>query len=142
MAFLTDAMLGRLTRYLRMMGYDVVYAPDVNLETDDEIIAFAERTDRRIITRDTEITARTDAMQIDSLEIEDQLRELQDHGFTLRLTEPSRCSLCNAELRETNESPDHVATGEVWRCVECGQHYWKGSHWRDVIRTLEEIRDS
>lgn len=143
MAFLADAMLGSLTRYLRMMGYDVLYAPDVDAETDDEIIALAEKTDRRIITRDTEVAGRTEAIHLESLEVEGQLRELDTQGFRLELTGPSRCSLCNGELRPAEDSPENAPDDQrVWCCSECGQYYWKGSHWRDVRETLEEIRET
>lgn len=126
-----------------MMGYDVLYAPDESMETDDEVIEFAERTDRCIVTRDRDIAARTDAVLIDSLEVEDQLRELRSKGFTLELTTPTRCSLCNGELTPTEDHSENAPHDQrVWVCGECGQHYWKGSHWRDVRETLEEIKDS
>lgn len=141
MAFLADAMLGKLTRYLRMMGYDVEYAGDHDVETDNDLLRLAEQTDRRIITRDTEIASQTDATLLETLEIQDQLTELHDKGFNLQLTTPSRCSVCNAELRQTAEHPEHAPSEQrVWRCRECGKHYWKGSHWRDVEKTLEDIR--
>lgn len=136
-------MLGKLTRYLRMMGYDVVYASDIDAETDQELINAAEESNRRIITRDKEIASKTDAILLKSKDINNQLRELITAGVELRLDYPTRCSLCNSELHETDENPEHAPSQKrVWECSGCGQYYWKGSHWFDVQETLRDIRNT
>jgi len=72
--------------------------------------------------------------------IDGQLRELRDAGFDLALGEPARCSACNGRLARVEESTPAYAPdpGEepVWRCVDCGQCYWQGSHWDDVAERL------
>lgn len=140
---LADGMLGKLTRYLRMCGYDVIYAPDRDFESEDDLIRFAIRDDRVVMTRDRSLSIRSAGVLLKSLDIEDQLRELEDRGFHLELTEPRICSLCNGSLTRIPEkrgtptyTPD-PSEQAVWRCPDCDQHYWRGSHWEDVRRTLE-----
>ena len=143
---LLDAMLGKLTTYLRMGGYDAAYALDRGVETDDEILALAEAEDRRIVTRDAVMAARTDdAILLTGREITDQLRQVTAAGLDLSLDEPTRCSTCNGRL---DRVPDGAAVPDsapdpteqaVWRCRDCGQQFWKGSHWDDVAGRLDAL---
>lgn len=146
-ALLLDVMLGKLATYLRMCGYDAAYALDRDEEADDRLLAMAREEDQLLITRDAELARRADdrGLLLESKRIADQLRELASAGFELTLTEPARCSACNATLvavegRESTPEyapdPDEV---RVWRCPACGQHFWKGSHWDSVAETLAEL---
>ena len=145
--FLCDAMLGKLARYLRMCGHDTAYALDRGVEDDDEIRRLARADDRRLLTRDADLAARTDgALELSAKCIEGQLRELADAGVRLSLPEtPRRCGRCNGRLdpvSETATTPDSAPTPtetDVWRCERCGQHFWKGSHWDDVAGTIDGI---
>ena len=142
-----DAMLGKLATYLRMCGYDAVYALDDDLEDDDEILARTHANDRTLVTRDRDIAAQAEqSVCLRHREIEDQLRELVDAGFDLALADtPVRCSECNGSLtavdraRATPEYAPDPAEVAVWRCVDCGQHFWQGSHWDDVAETVSGI---
>ena len=140
---LADAMLGRLVTYLRMCGHDTVYAPDAGLEDDDEIRAVAREESRRLLTRDRELGARAaDAVVLTSKNIDDKLAELAAAGVELSLTEPCRCGNCNGQLKRVSpatETATHApdpATTDVWQCRDCGQQFWKGSHWADVAERL------
>ncbi|MDP3012568.1 MAG: DUF5615 family PIN-like protein, partial [Candidatus Hydromicrobium sp.] len=55
MKFIADIMVGKLARYMRMAGYDVMY---INNASDDQIIKIARETDRIILTRDSLMLAR------------------------------------------------------------------------------------
>lgn len=145
---LTDTMLGSLTTYLRMCGYDTVYALDADLESDEEIRRYAQRESRVVLTRDRELAASTDdAVLLERRDVEAQLEEVVEAGIGLALPEtPQRCSTCNGRLepvapedRTPEYAPDPLST-DVWRCRECGQHFWKGSHWDDVADTLASIQ--
>ena len=142
-------MLGKLATYLRMCGYDAAYALDRGVEDDDRLRDLAAAEDRRLLTRDADLAARTpNALLIESLGIEDQLRELLAAGYDLApAAEPGRCGACNGPLERVDPgeqtppyAPDPDQGAEtVWRCTACGQHFWKGSHWRDVVERLRSL---
>lgn len=147
--FLLDTMLGKLATYLRMCGYDAAYTLDDGIEDDDAILERVRESDRTLVTRDRELADRApDAILLQSREVEDQLRELAAAGVDLSLAEePSRCGVCNGLLERvapTDRTPEYApdpADVDVWRCDDCGQHFWQGSHWDDVAATLSELAD-
>ena len=148
MRLLLDAMLGKLARYLRMCGYDAAYTLDRGVEADEAILTLAEAEGRRIVTRDASLAARADdAVLLESRAIEDQLREFRAAGFELTLTEPERCGRCNGRLeRIPDDAPrpaDAPDPGEqrIWRCPDCGQLFWRGSHWEDVRERLAGLEE-
>jgi len=146
-ALLVDDMLGKLSTYLRMCGYDATYTPDRGVDTDEDVFALAHTEGRLVVTRDTDLAQRADrAVLLSAREVTGQLRELRDAGFELSLAEePARCSACNGLLEgvdRTEPTPDYAPDPHdeaVWRCRECGQHFWRGSHWDDVAATLSSL---
>ncbi|QSG09311.1 Mut7-C RNAse domain-containing protein [Halapricum desulfuricans] len=146
-ALLLDTMLGKLGTYLRMCGYDAAYALNRGVEDDDEIVALAQTEGRTVVTRDVSLARQApEAVLIESRDTVDQLREFRDAGFDLELeAEPSRCGACNAPLTRVapeEPTPDYAPEPDyeaVWRCRECGQHFWRGSHWDDVEETLSKL---
>src|SRR5262245_17551649 len=98
--FLADCMLGRLAKWLRVLGYDCRY--DRRAE-DAEIVRLAEAENRVILTRDVRLTQRRRARRfllIDSVDPVEQLRQVAA-AFSL-VPDPqrilSRCLRCNATL--------------------------------------------
>lgn len=144
---LLDVMLGKLATYLRMCGYDTAYALDRDVEADDRVLATAREEGRTLVTRDEGLAARRDdSVLVRSKAVGDQLRELVDAGFALDLGErPRRCSRCNGRLEPVDEAastPDYAPDAEerdLWRCPDCGQYFWRGSHWDDVAERLSEL---
>lgn len=143
---LVDVMCGKLATYLRMCGYDTAYALDRGIEADEAILELARREDRLLLTRDVELARRAGdrGRRVEAREPTEQLAELAAMGFDLNLR-VVRCASCNGELIEIDAAqstpidvPDPVDT-PVWRCPACGQHFWRGSHWTDLERTLSEI---
>jgi len=144
---LTDVMLGTLTTYLRFVGHDTVYALDEEIEADDAVLDRAREGDRTLLTRDRDLAARApDSVLLTGHEIEDQLAELAEAGFDLDLPpEPTRCGVCNGPLERVGAhepAPEYAPEpggGPVWRCRDCGQHFWRGSHWSDVRQRLGAV---
>jgi len=147
-----DVMCGKLATYLRMCGYDAAYALALPIGSDedvpdDELLTYAQDTGRRIVTRDRDLARRAeDAVLLKRRETEDQLGELVAAGFVLSVDEePSFCGACNGPLTGVSPeepTPDYApdpATVDVWRCQSCGQHFWKGSHWDDVVETVQTL---
>lgn len=142
MRLLADAMLGSLARVCRMCGHDTAYCLDRGVEADDEVLALALREDRTLLTRDRQLAARApDSVLLESKAVDDQLAELVAAGVDLSLSPGGRCGACNGELRELGSGEQRAeyvpeGAGPVWRCVECGQQFYRGSHWRDVENRL------
>ncbi|MFC7166589.1 Mut7-C RNAse domain-containing protein [Halospeciosus flavus] len=144
-ALLCDVMLGSLARILRMCGYDTAYALDRGVEADDRLLRIAREEDRLVLTRDVQLAERAGerGVLLRARDTDDQLRELAEHGLALALDEPERCSKCNGRVERVGdgEFPDYVPddADPVWRCRDCGQYFWRGSHWADVRERLEDV---
>ena len=146
--FLLDVMLGKLAVYLRVCGYDTVYALDREIEADEEIAALADREARLLLTRDIELADRVDtALCLRSRDVTEQLAELTDAGIDLEIApEPTRCGRCNGKLLAISpktETPEYAPDSteiDCWRCRSCGQLFWKGSHYDRMKETLENVR--
>ncbi|MFC6720489.1 Mut7-C RNAse domain-containing protein [Halobacteriaceae bacterium SHR40] len=143
---LLDAMVGRLRTYLRICGHDTLYALDEDLESDRAIRKRAASDGRILITRDRRLATRTeDAILLESKEIEEQLTELSTAGIALEPTdEPEYCGVCNGPLEAlpdgeepVEEAPDDQE--RIWYCLDCGQQFWKGSHWERIEATLDSV---
>lgn len=146
MRFLCDAMLGRLSHWLRLLGYDTAYS-----DAGDHELARQTRAEGRILlTRDTQLAERRgiQALLIRSETLDDQLRQViqefdltQSKGF-------SRCPICNTPLCRIPKSavrdqvPSYVFHNHTsfQECPGCGKIYWRGSHWqriRDQFKALD-----
>lgn len=140
--FLLDVMLGKLATYLRMCGYDAAYALDRGVEADDRIRDLALAEDRTLLTRDEQLAERTpDSLLLTERDVRDQLRELSAEGVDLSLAvPPARCGNCNGRLEPVDDAPEHAPDdADCYRCRDCGQYFWKGSHWADVAETLASL---
>ncbi len=149
MKFIADAMLGRLARWLRFLGFDTLYYPDIR---DARLISIAREEDRFILTRDTrliQIKGLEDYLLIHSNNTLQQLIEVIE---TLQLKEcrfPGRCVACNGLLKtvpDKNEVRDSVpeyvflSSNMFSRCGDCGRVYWEGSHAGHFKEMLEKIK--
>lgn len=148
MRLLADAMLGRLAKWLRILGYDTAYLAD----TDDfAVMRLARAEERLVLTRDHALAGRRGvrALLVESEVLEDQLRQVcaavglpPDASF-------SRCPVCNQSLVEaspelvTARLPPYVqrAHTRFSVCVACDRLYWPGSHWRRMQALVAELRD-
>ncbi|MUV60456.1 Mut7-C RNAse domain-containing protein [Halobacterium sp. CBA1126] len=143
MRVLLDAMLGSLATLLRMCGHDAAYCLDRGVEDDDAVRDLAAREDRVLVTRDRELAERAlESVLLESKDVDDQLRELADAGVDLTPAPGERCGACNGVLEEAiGEFPTYVPddAAPVWRCEDCGQYFWEGSHWAGVEARLEEL---
>lgn len=143
--FITDRMLGTLTRYLRFMGYDTSSANCLeagNAREDTLLLELAEQEGRVLLTRDAELARRGKdrAVYIKSEEVMEQVRQLITRGLIQKRLRLSRCSLCNTLLREasTCEIGQAEYAPKDWRdlhffwCEKCRKLYWNGSHGKQL----------
>lgn len=146
-SFLLDVMCGTLAVYLRMCGYDAAYAGDCDIVDDEKLLEWARTDSRCLLTRDVELAGRAErGVLLETLDVEDQLAELAAFGVELELADPpTRCGRCNGRLDTVEPTADTPAYApdpsetECLRCRDCGQYFWKGSHWNRVRATLDEL---
>ncbi|BCU70395.1 Mut7-C RNAse domain-containing protein [Stygiolobus caldivivus] len=136
--FVVDAMLGKLARWLRILGYDTAYS---NSFEDWKILRIASEENRIILTRDRGLCSRARKKGLEcfyvlpGLKIEEVLAKLAlKYHIDLSIIDPnfSRCSVCNGVLKKINDN--------YWECTKCHKKYWKGSHWRTIENTLIRAR--
>lgn len=151
-AFLADTMLGRLTRWLRILGYDTAYERHL---PDDALIERVVRENRWLLTRDGYLAKRKALRGRHTLLTSDHLGDqLQQLGRDLHLAlkvdagAASRCAECNAVLEPipheeaARRVPPFVAGRhtEFIHCPGCGRIYWPGTHWTHFLDQLEQLR--
>lgn len=152
MKFIADGMLGKLTRWLRMLGQDVKYS---NQFEDDELITLAKEEQRVLLTRDMELYQRAISKGVEAFYVEGQTEAARLSELSKRFDIPlridmarSRCPKCNAKIQP---SPKEALVGKVekntfayyddfWECPDCGSVYWQGAHWSRIRATLEEAK--
>ena len=150
MNFVVDGMLGKLTRWLRMMGHDVKYS---NKLDDAELMVIAKKESRVLLTRDLALYQRAIAKGIEAFYVEgmtepERLAELA-RRFSIPLVidlKSSRCPRCNAPLQSVPKEKvvDRVEKNTFahydafWECPNCRHVYWQGAHWTKIRATLED----
>jgi uncharacterized protein len=145
--FLCDVMLGKLARYLRLLGLDAVYLRDLSAlksmsQTEEPFVFITRRTkpvgDVPVVVLHSELTRQ-------------QLGELK--GFLKPLIDPSkvlnRCIECNVLLEHADKDDvEHRVPEFVFhhyrnfkRCLLCGRIYWEGSHAQHMSGLVKELLD-
>ncbi|MFP3318210.1 MAG: Mut7-C RNAse domain-containing protein [Thermoplasmata archaeon] len=146
MKFITDHMLGRLAKYLRLLGYDTLY-PDYSMD-DNSIIDMAKSEGRILITRDKLLYSKyRDSILIKSENYMEQLREVNNKIGLKTENMLSRCSVCNVPLEKIDKEnvrgkvPENVFnTHDVFFiCPKCKRVYWMGTHTKKIIETFREV---
>jgi len=139
-------MLGRLARWLRVLGYDTSY---YNLPHDRQIDLFLEHGRILLSRRAGTVEAYSPSVIINEDRVGEQLRELREElelkpAFECLFT---RCLLCNSPLLEAGRKdasdtvPDYVLyrnMGRIRRCPECNRFFWPGSHRERMLQQLAD----
>lgn len=139
-------MLGRLAKWLRLLGYDTAYQNDA---TDYELARRARAEGRLLLTCDRELSARRGlrTLLIRSQQLEDQLHEVREALGPPPELSLSRCSVCNVVLEEipaqgvADRVPRYVleTNAQFRHCPSCGRIYWSGSHVEAMEEWLEDL---
>jgi uncharacterized protein with PIN domain len=146
--FVLDTHLGRLARYLRLLGFDCLYRNDSH---DGELARISSEQQRTLLTRDRILLQ----------------RKIITRGYFVRATQPlqqaveilrrfdlsgdirplGRCTRCNGLLQDIEKGaiearlePKTRRYYQMFRiCPDCGQIYWRGSHFRKLTGLIETI---
>lgn len=146
---MADHMLGRLARWIRVLGYDVIYRVPFPA---DELLSIARAEGRIILTRSGKLVERCVKEKfifIESQHVDEQL--VQVIGELRIDTEKhllSRCLVCNLTIRPIPKEevkgrvPEYVyETQDAFSiCPECGRIYWAGTHYQKMKDFLKRIR--
>lgn len=140
--FVADAMLGKLAKRLRLLGFDVLYDAGTD---DNAVLRAALEQNRVLLTRDRGLARRPLAARhllITSDHAREQVAQVLA-AFPMHAAPLSRCSACNTPLQSVEKQsvrdvvPRHVYDEhrDFFSCEGCGRIYWKGSHVGRMIRT-------
>jgi uncharacterized protein with PIN domain len=153
MRFVLDGMLGRLTRWLRLLGYDAKYPGD---SPDEELLRIAEKEDRILLTNDTVLYRRARKQGLRSYlaggsnESERLANVARNLDVNLNIdVSVSRCPTCNASIFEVDRfrvkgkvsAKTFNSYRRFWICSGCGKIYWRGSHWKKIEEMLRAARE-
>ncbi len=145
--FIADCHFGKLAKYLRLMGFDTLFFPQID---DNDLIDLANSEGRIILTRDKGLFERqkADCYLVAAVKIEKQLHEivrafdLQKHQHPFSL-----CIVCNHPLHIIEkEAILHRLPPKVIRyfsrfeiCDKCNRIYWQGDHYNKMKASLEKM---
>jgi len=148
--FLADCMLGTLSKWLRILGYDAEYS---RRPVNHELVQQALTEDRQVLTRNTRLRAGEGKgiCRIFTIKVNDpvlQLREVIAH-YHLTISERAhltRCLICNTRLVKTSPLllaslvPEYVLTTKTifLSCPRCQKVYWRGSHYHSMQERIKQ----
>ena len=149
--FILDNHLGRLAAYLRLLGFDTWYRNDFQ---DNELADLAFRTQRILLTRDLHLLMRKQIRYgywVRSLDPGRQIKEIVRRFNLIGQTSPfKRCLRCNGALKPVSKADiiDRLEPltrryfQEFHICSQCGQIYWKGSHYQRMTGFIANVLNS
>jgi uncharacterized protein with PIN domain len=150
MTFIVDTALGKLAKWLRILGYDTVY-----WRADDQagILRRAHDEGRTLVTKDTKLFKAKGSLEALLIREDNPFRQLKEvvRYFHIRVNQGmlfSRCLACNAPLEAIDPEeakgavPDHIyhTHQEFSRCPICRKVYWAGTHSGQMTRVVERLQ--
>lgn len=147
--FVLDVHLGRLARYLRLLGFDVCWRNDFE---DEELADMSAAQKRILLTRDRRLLYRRQIV----------------HGYFVRATDPSqqveevcrrfelhdeiaafkRCARCNGLLMKVDKASVACQLeartlhyyDDFYKCARCRHVYWQGSHFARMSAWVKSLK--
>ncbi|MBW2487957.1 MAG: Mut7-C RNAse domain-containing protein [Deltaproteobacteria bacterium] len=148
--FAAEKTLGRLTKWLRLLGFDTLYESDL---TDKKFIDTVEN-DRILLTRTQRIRKQVASRRmifIESDHLEQQLKQIfRELGLKPGQTRPfSRCLQCNVPIVAVSKDhlwgriPDYIfeTHDHFNQCPQCNRVFWPGSHTRRSLAKIQQLFD-
>lgn len=137
-------MLGRLAKWMRLLGFDTTYFRNTNGKT---IIYHSRKEGRTILSRSKILSEKyDDLVLIESETLIDQLKQITN---IVKINLPfSRCPVCNTETEKVEKEevkivvPDYVFEihNDFKKCPACGRVFWKGTHYKEIKKVINEIK--
>jgi uncharacterized protein with PIN domain len=147
--FLADEMLGRLAKWLMILGYNTEYVSNIS---DSELLKIAELENRIILTRDTLLIRRKlcrNFIFIRSDHWREQLRQVYLEAGLNCDSMLTMCAVCNRSLHAVEKNsikslvPAYVyeAQEKFSKCESCLRIYWPATHISRIRNELENLRE-
>lgn len=148
MKFVVDCMLGKLAKWLKILGFDANYDPAAE---DDRLLAEARRENRTLLSRDAGLLARAGALPKLAVESEswpEQIRQVLEAFDLWNEAAPcTRCLECNVRLKPLDRAaaanlvPPFILerVGEFALCPACGRVYWPGTHFEAMEEQIAKL---
>jgi uncharacterized protein with PIN domain len=148
--FINDSHLGKLADYLRLLGFDTLYRNDIQ---DAELVDVSLAENRIILTRDRGVlkrkVVRRGYLVRADLPKDQVIEVLRRFDLAAHAKPYSRCSLCNGILEKVEKEAilNKLETltkryfHQFKRCNQCGQVYWKGSHFERMDNFIADVLD-
>lgn len=148
MRFVVDTMLGKLARWMRILGYDTIYYHEI----DENKILRGIREGRIFLTRNNKwkrLVPQDQLVFIGHNDPKNQIKEVMA-GLNLR-PDPDiileRCTICNQKLDDTPADeaeakiPEYVLNRykKFLRCPVCNRIYWGGTHREKMIEEINKL---
>lgn len=153
-SFIVDVNVGKLAKWLRILGYDALF---INPIDDGVLVEIARREGRVVLTRDTHISERrlvteglVRVVLVEGDRVADQLRFVaRKLGLQGPFRMLSRCIECNVPLEPIDRIlvrdrvPPYVYGTQTryLTCPLCRRVYWAGTHWQRMQETARSILD-
>jgi hypothetical protein len=145
--FVADTMLGKLSKWLRILGYDTLYYPKAS---DEELLKIAHQEGRVLLTKDRLLSRHhtTRTFYVKSEDVNEQLKQVVVQlSLSFQETLGTRCPLCNTLLKEIDKEkvrgyvPEAVfETYHTFQfCSSCQKYYWLGSHWQNIKEKVKKL---
>ncbi|WP_456380362.1 Mut7-C RNAse domain-containing protein [Thiolapillus sp.] len=148
--FIVDVNLGKLARWLRLLGFDTTWRNDLQ---DRKIVDISTQEQRIILTRDRHLLFHREIHRgywIRAADPDLQVPEILNRLDLWRDIAPfRRCTVCNgliqvvakAEIVDKLEPLTRKYYDNFYQCDGCGQIYWKGSHYDKLLKKLKAFED-
>ena len=151
--FIVDNNVGKLARWLRLIGYDTLLFKQ---KDDGQMIKIALSENRVILTKDAQFMKRrlvtNGKLKTIHIKQDDPKLQVQEVVKTLNLNyqfKPfSLCLECNRALVARNkEEVKNLVPARVFetqtqytQCPACQRIYWPGTHWQAMVKKLQDLQ--
>lgn len=159
--FLVDAMLFKLGRWLRILGYDCKI-PESDEMDDDRLVEISKKEKRLLITMDRDLSKRKGAhtiyipskfnsakSQLIFLLKNKIIKISKSRNLGSAIEKKAKCTKCGSDLKKISRrelekivGQSRIPSGQdsFWICKNCGQIYWKGSHWKKIVEFVKSLK--
>ena len=141
-------MLGKLAKWLKILGFDVLYFSKVE---DSELLALAKREGRTVLSRDNEVLQKARSLPqlyVESESWQEQVEQVLCEFDLWDKADPySRCLECNVKLKRLpKKEARNLVSSYIYEqansfalCPQCGKVFWPGTHYNDMEFKIDEI---